>query len=81
MSTSIKSITKAQSKNHLNESHIKVIINKGMAYWIKNNLFYTARVVDGEIDKENAKVVDTMGMDKVELDKMLFIIDQLRKES
>ena len=38
-----------------------------------------SNIVDGDIDKDNAQVVDTMGMSKVELDKMLFIIDQLRK--
>jgi hypothetical protein len=31
-----------------------------------------------EIDWANATLVDTMGMDKVQLDKMLFIMDQLR---
>jgi hypothetical protein len=31
-----------------------------------------------EIDGANATLVDTMGMDKVQLDKMLFIMDQLR---
>lgn len=80
ISSSITSMTKRQSVNHINQTHMKVIITKGMAYWIKDNTFYTARVLDGEIDKENAQVVDTMGMDKVELDKMMFIIDQLRKE-
>lgn len=77
---SINSKTKRQSINHLNTNHIKVIINKNMAYWIKNNVFYTAEVIDGQIDKDNARVVDTMSMDKVELDKMMFIIDQLRKD-
>ena len=38
-----------------------------------------SEIIDGNVDKINAKVVDTMGMSKVELDKMLFIIDQLRK--
>lgn len=80
VSIGINSKTKRQSVNHINETHIKVIINKGMAYWIKNNVFYTAEVIEGQIDKDNARVVDTMGMDKVELDKMLFIIDQLRKD-
>jgi len=79
--TNITSVTKRQSLNHINQNTMKVIITKGMAYWIFDNQFYTAKVVDGEIDKENAQIVDTMGMDKVELDKMLFIIDQLRKGS
>ena len=80
ISIGINSKTKRQSINHSNNSHIKVIINKGMAYWIKNNVFYTSEVIDGQIDKDNARVVDTMSMDKVELDKMMFIIDQLRKD-
>ena len=33
------------------------------------------------IDKAQATIVDTMGMDKVELDKMLFIMDELRKDT
>jgi hypothetical protein len=31
------------------------------------------------INKEAAEQVDTMGMDKVQLDKMLFIMDKLRE--
>jgi hypothetical protein len=35
--------------------------------------------MDGQhINKESTRRVDTMAMDKVELDKMLFIMDQLR---
>ena len=56
-----------------------MLIVEGKAYWTKNNVFYVSSIVDGDIDKDNAQVVDTMGMNKVELDKMLFIIDQLRK--
>ena len=56
-----------------------MLIVEGKAYWTKNNVFYVSNIVDGDIDKNNAQVVDTMGMNKVELDKMLFIIDQLRK--
>jgi hypothetical protein len=68
-----------QSRKHLKDTNIKVLIVEGKAYWTKNNVFYVSNIVDGDIDKNNAQVVDTMGMNKVELDKMLFIIDQLRK--
>ena len=47
------------------------------AYWIKDNTFYEANLVDGEVDKNTTKVVDTMTMDKVELDKMAFIVQKL----
>jgi hypothetical protein len=68
-----------QSGKHLKNTNVRVLIVEGRAYWTKNNVFYVSNIVDGDIDKDNAQVVDTMGMSKVELDKMLFIIDQLRK--
>ena len=68
-----------QSSKHLKNTNVRVLIVEGKAYWTKNNVFYVSNIVDGDIDKNNAQVVDTMGMNKVELDKMLFIIDQLRK--
>ena len=69
----------SQSSKHLKNTNVRVLIVEGKAYWTKNNVFYVSSIVDGDIDKDNAQVVDTMGMNKVELDKMLFIIDQLRK--
>ena len=68
-----------QSSKHLKNTNVRVLIVEGKAYWTKNNVFYVSEIIDGNVDKINAKVVDTMGMSKVELDKMLFIIDQLRK--
>jgi len=69
----------SQSNKHIKNTNVRVLIVEGKAYWTKNNVFYVSNIVDGDVDKNNAQVVDTMGMDKVELDKMLFIIDQLRK--
>jgi hypothetical protein len=68
-----------QSSKHLKNTNVRVLIVEGKAYWTKNNVFYVSNIIDGDVDKDNAQVVDTMGMDKVELDKMLFIIDQLRR--
>lgn len=74
---SLKKI-KTQTRTHVNNNHIKVLIIDNQAYWTKNNVVFVADIDDGDIDKENARVVDTMGMNKVELDKMLFIIDRLK---
>lgn len=70
---------KSQSKNHYDEANTKVIIFDNNAYWIKHNTFYKAPLVEQLIDKEAAEQVDTMGMDKIQLDKMLFIMDKLRE--
>jgi hypothetical protein len=68
-----------QASKYYDEVFTKIMIVDNYAYWIKNNTFYSARVVDGEIDKETAKPVDTIGMDKVQLDKMIFIVETLTK--
>lgn len=74
-----KLISKTQSKNHYDKTNVKVIIVDNNAYWIKDNIFYKAPLVDQLIDKESAEQVDTINMDKVQLDKMLFIMDKLRE--
>ena len=68
----------SQSKMHHDKTNVKVIILDNQAYWIKNNIFYKAPLVNQLIDKDSAEEVDTINMDKVQLDKMLFIMDQLR---
>jgi propanediol utilization protein len=66
-----------QSRKYIKKNRVRVLIIDEKAYWKKDNVLYVANVNDSEIDKDNAHVVDIMGMDKVELDKMLFIVDQL----
>lgn len=66
-----------QATKYEDKTNVRVIILEGRAYWIKDNIFYTATFDGNGIDKETTQVVDTMNMSKVELDKMIFIIDQL----
>jgi hypothetical protein len=68
-----------QSKKHHDKTNVKVIILDNEAYWIKDNIFYKAPIDGQSIDKESAEEVDTIHMDKVQLDKMLFIMDKLRE--
>ena len=67
-----------QSSEHVDKVNIRVIIVDSLAYWVKDNIFYVADIDGMEIQKDTARVVDTIHMDKVQLDKMLFIMDQLR---
>jgi hypothetical protein len=71
--------TKTQSKEHFNKNNFKVIIVDNQAYWIKDNIFYKAPMVDKLIDKDSAQQVDTTDMNKVQLEQMLFILDKLRE--
>ncbi len=69
--------SKTQSRRHQEDSTTRVIVVDNEAYWIKNNIFYKAPLVNERIDKDSAQQVDTTNMDKVQLDKMLFIVDKL----
>ncbi len=73
-----KKIPETQSIKYEKRTNVRVIIVDECAYWVKDNLFYMADMEDGFINKETTKLVDTMGMDKVELDRMLFIMDRLK---
>lgn len=73
-----KSPKKTQARNIRDKNHVRVIFIDGMAYWITNNTVYTADTNESGVIKESTRVVDMMGMNSVELDKMLFIMDKLR---
>ena len=70
---------KTQSRKYHEKMNIKVIIVDQNAYWVKDNIFYTAPMINENIDNELAQEVDTMSMDKVQLEQMLFIMDKLRE--
>ena len=73
----INQLPMTQAYKHESENKLRVVFTDNKAYWIKNNAFYQADLVDGMVDESTTKVVDTMAMDKVELDKMIFIVQQL----
>jgi hypothetical protein len=66
-----------QARALLAKNSLRVVFADNTAYWIKDNQFFQANVINGQIDNSTTKVVDTMGMSKVELDKMFFIVQKL----
>jgi hypothetical protein len=76
----LKKQVKSQSRNHEEKTNVRVIIMDNKAYWVRDNLFFVADMDDEGIDKDTTRVLDIMSMDKVQLDKMLFIVDKLRDE-
>jgi hypothetical protein len=67
-----------QSRKHEEKTNIRVVILDNKAYFIKDGTFYCAEMDGNHIDSASATSVDTIHMDRVQLDKMLFIMDQLR---
>jgi hypothetical protein len=66
-----------QSKKHYDSQHVRVIISETEAYWVANNKFYVAEVVNSLIVQETTREVDTMVMDDVELKKIMKIVEML----
>ena len=60
------------------ERYLKVAIVEDKAYWVVNNVFYEADVVDEEILKEDAKPVDAFDMDFKQVTKMMTILDNIQ---
>lgn len=73
-----KNVT-TQSTIHYDNTHIKVLMANNSAYWIKDNVFYTADIVDGEIVESSTRQVDTMTMNDVQLKEISEIVDILRE--
>lgn len=68
-----------QSFNHEKSINLKVLFFDKEAYWIKGNTLFIAEQEDGIVKEETAKRVDTMGMDKVQLEKVIYIVDILNE--
>jgi hypothetical protein len=68
-----------QSEKHIQKNMLKVVITEGKAYWILDNIFYTADAINGRVDENTIKPLDVENMSKKELDKMLSILDDLKQ--
>jgi hypothetical protein len=68
-----------QSQRHIQKNMLRVVIADGSAYWILNNVFYTANAINGRVDEETIKPLDIENMPTKELDKMLSILDDLKQ--
>lgn len=72
-----ESPTVTQARKHRQATQVRIVFFENKAYWIANNGFVEADVVGGEIQEETQRSVDIMSMDKIELDKMMFIVEKL----
>jgi len=68
-----------QSQKHVQKNMLKVVITEGKAYWILDNVFYTANAINGRVDESTVEPLDIQNLPKKDLSKMLLILDDLRK--
>lgn len=76
----LRNLRPRQTTKFEDKMYLRMVITQKLAYWIKDNAFYVADVIDGEVQRDTARQVDIMAMDKVELDKMMLIIEKLTEE-
>lgn len=70
----------SQSTKHYDSMFTQVVVTQNKAYWIKDNVFLVAPInEDGEIEKDAAVQVDTMSMNKVQLEEMTSIVEELTR--
>jgi hypothetical protein len=69
--------TPSQSENHRKSVYTRVVFIENQAYWIRNNTLFVADMQEGMVDEESTREVDTMAMDKVQLEKVIYIVDAL----
>jgi hypothetical protein len=68
-----------QSQKHIQKNMLKVVITEGRAYWILDNVFYSANAINGRVDESTVEPLDIESLSKKDLSKMLSILDDLRK--
>jgi hypothetical protein len=73
-----KPTQESQSLKHVEKNTVKVIFIEDKAYWVSNNIFYCAEAVSGNVNIDTTTPVDTTNMSKKDIDKMLFILDNLK---
>jgi hypothetical protein len=69
-----------QATNFFDKKHAKVFVLEETAYWIQENALFCADFIDGKVDEETKKRVDTFALDEVQLKKMSLVVDTLTKE-
>lgn len=68
---------KTQMDKMLEKNSVNVMVIDDQAYWVHNNVFYTAQFLDGSFKPEDAEPIDTSSLSKKDMEKMFFILDSL----
>lgn len=68
----------SQAINHHKKQMVRIVMTNDRAYWIVDNRLFEAPISEeGFVDYSSGAPIDTMHMNKVELDRISFIVDKL----
>ena len=68
---------KTQSSEDRKKNSMMAYFWEDSVYWIEDGFLVTAELKNNQVDETTKKRVDTHSLNKVELDKMIFIVDKL----
>lgn len=70
-----------QLQKRIDANSLKVLMIEDEAYWVVDNIFYVAKTEEGVIIPETAEPINTSNMSTKDIDKLLFILDNLKNGS
>jgi archaellin len=70
-------VASSQSKIWKEKKTTKFLIIDQKAYWVSNNMFYVGDTDNGQVKPETGRPIDISTMSPKEVNKMLFILDNL----
>ena len=71
-------VASSQSKIWKEKKTTKFLIIDQKAYWVSNNMFYVGDTDNGQVRPETGRPIDISTMSPKEVNKMLFILDNLK---
>lgn len=72
-----KANTLTQMEKIQRENIIRVAIVNEKAYFVHDNTFYTASLINGEVDRSSASPINAFDMSKKEMNMLLSILDNM----
>ena len=70
-------VASSQSKIWKEKKNTKFLVIDQKAYWVSNNMFYVGDTDNGQVRPETGRPIDISTMSPKEVNKMLFILDNL----
>jgi len=67
-----------QLEKFRDKDKINILVMGEEAYWVSDNMFFIAKAENGQVLLETAEQVDIDNMSKKDINRMLFILDNLQ---
>jgi hypothetical protein len=69
----------SQINNRAKENTIRFVTTpEQKVYWVKDRVFYSVDLIDGEFNPSDAVPISTENLSKNDMDKLLYILDMLK---